>query len=64
MQEEKTKSFNHMRAHRFGVPLAEGILAFARKDYAEAVDLIYPVRYDIRDMCGASHAQRVSQSEA
>ena len=53
-----------MRAHRFGVTLAEGILAFARKDYHEAVDLIYPVRYDIRDMCGASHAQRVSQSEA
>ena len=63
-QEEKTNSFNHMRAHRFGIALAEGILAFAREDYDEAVDLIYPVRYDIRDLCGASHAQRVSRSEA
>ena len=60
-QEEKTESFNHMRAHRFGVPLAEGILAFARADYGRAVDLIYPVRYDYRDLCGASHAQRVSE---
>ena len=52
-----------MRAHRFGMALAEGIVAFAREDYGGAVDLIYPVRYDIRDMCGASHAQRVSRSE-
>ena len=52
-----------MRAHRFGVPLAEGILAFARADYGRAVDLIYPVRYDYRDLCGASHAQRVSECE-
>ena len=52
-----------MRAHRFGVALAEGILAFAREDYSEAVDLINPVRYDIRDLCGASHAQRVSRCE-
>lgn len=50
-----------MRAHRFGIALAEGIVAFARKDYGRAVDLIHPVRYDIRDMCGASHAQRVSK---
>ena len=61
LQEEKTESFNHMRAHRFGVSLAEGILAFARADYGRAVDLIYPVRYDFRDLCGASHAQRVSE---
>lgn len=56
--EEKTESFNHMRAHRFGIALAEGITAFAREDYGEAVDLVYPVRYDYRDLCGASHAQR------
>ena len=52
-----------MRAHRFGIALAEGITAFAREDYGEAVDLVYPVRYDYRDLCGASHAQRVSESE-
>ena len=53
-----------MRAHRFGIALAEGITAFAREDYGEAVDLVYPVRYDYRDLCGASHAQRVSKSKA
>ena len=52
-----------MRAHRFGIALAEGILAFAREDYGECVDLINPVRYDYRDLCGASHAQRVSISK-
>ena len=63
MQEEKTKSFNHMRVHQFGVTLVEGIVAFAHEDYSGAVDLIYPIRYDVRDMCGASHAQRVSKSK-
>ena len=40
-----------------GLPLARGILAFGRGDYAAAVALIEPVR-DIAHRFGGSHAQR------
>ncbi len=40
-----------------GLPLAEGVAAFARGQYADAVEHIEPVR-DIANRFGGSHAQR------
>jgi hypothetical protein len=40
-----------------GLPLAQGIAAFARKQYSAAIDWIEPVR-DIAHRFGGSHAQR------
>lgn len=40
-----------------GLPLCEAIVAFHRKDYARAADLLLPVRGEIRRI-GGSHAQR------
>ena len=40
-----------------GIPVAQGIEAFARGRYGDALDLIEPVR-DIAHRFGGSHAQR------
>jgi len=40
-----------------GVPVAEGLLAFHRGDYAGAVDRMLPARFDLWRI-GGSHAQR------
>ncbi|XP_052101537.1 tetratricopeptide repeat protein 38-like [Mytilus californianus] len=40
-----------------GIPLCEGILAFEDGDYSKAVDLLYPIRYEIIKI-GGSDAQR------
>jgi tetratricopeptide (TPR) repeat protein len=48
---------NAMMTREVGLPLAHGIEAFGRAHYADAVDLIEPVR-DIAHRFGGSHAQR------
>ena len=48
---------NAMMSRDVGLPLAQGIEAFGRGQYAEAIDLIEPVR-DIAHRFGGSHAQR------
>ena len=48
---------NGMMSREVGLPLAQGIEAFGRGRYAEAIDLIEPVR-DIAHRFGGSHAQR------
>ncbi|MBL4721293.1 MAG: tetratricopeptide repeat protein [Alphaproteobacteria bacterium] len=40
-----------------GRPLCEAIVAYERADYRRCVDLLAPIRYDIRQI-GGSHAQR------
>jgi len=40
-----------------GVPVVEGLAAFHRSAYAEAVELLLPVRFDLWQI-GGSHAQR------
>jgi tetratricopeptide (TPR) repeat protein len=48
---------NGMMSREVGLPLARGIAAFARGEYAEAIRCIEPVR-DIANRFGGSHAQR------
>lgn len=48
---------NGVMTREIGLPLARGIAAFARQQYAAAVDWIEPVR-DIAHRFGGSHAQR------
>ena len=48
---------NHEVMADVGRPLIEGILAFARSDYARAVEAILPVRAEANRI-GGSHAQR------
>ena len=43
-------------AHQ-GLPLCEALVAYRTGDYEQAVDLLYPIRYQIRRI-GGSHAQR------
>ncbi len=40
-----------------GIPVVEGLAAFHRGAYAEAVELLMPVRFDLWQI-GGSHAQR------
>jgi tetratricopeptide (TPR) repeat protein len=40
-----------------GMPIVEGLTAFHRGDYADAVELLLPVRFDLWQI-GGSHAQR------
>ena len=42
---------------RVGIPVVEGLRAFRRGAYAEAVDLLLPARFDLWQI-GGSHAQR------
>jgi tetratricopeptide (TPR) repeat protein len=42
---------------RVGLPLAAAIEAYGRRAYAQAVDLLLPIRYDLTEI-GGSHAQR------
>jgi tetratricopeptide (TPR) repeat protein len=53
----KQEGSNGMMTREVGLPLAQAIVAFARGQYAGAVDLIEPVR-DIAYRFGGSHAQR------
>jgi tetratricopeptide (TPR) repeat protein len=48
---------NAWMAREAGLPIVRAISAFARKRYAEAVDLLMPVRYRAH-VFGGSHAQR------
>ena len=48
---------NGMMTREVGLPLAQGIAAFGRGQYATAVERIEPVR-DIANRFGGSHAQR------
>jgi tetratricopeptide (TPR) repeat protein len=48
---------NGMMAREVGLPLARAIVAFGREQYAEAVDLIAPMRVNAQRF-GGSHAQR------
>jgi tetratricopeptide (TPR) repeat protein len=43
--------------HEIGLPIAEALIAYRAGDYARAVDLLMPIRYDTRRM-GYSHVQR------
>jgi tetratricopeptide (TPR) repeat protein len=45
-----------------GVPLAEGLLAYAKGDYAQTVDCILPIKDRILNI-GGSHAQRAIFSD-
>lgn len=40
-----------------GIPLVEGLFAFHRGDYAQAVETLMPIRFDVWRI-GGSHAQR------
>ena len=42
---------------REGLPICEALVAYRNSDYARTVDLLYPIRYQIRRI-GGSHAQR------
>ena len=42
---------------KVGIPTVEGLMAFHRGAYAEAVELLLPVRFDLWQI-GGSHAQR------
>ncbi|XP_048732566.2 tetratricopeptide repeat protein 38-like isoform X2 [Ostrea edulis] len=44
-------------AKEVGIPLCEGILAFENGEYDRAVEILYPLRYDVIRI-GGSHAQR------
>lgn len=48
---------NGRMAREAGLPIVRAIEAFGRERYAEAVDLLMPVRYGAR-ILGGSHAQR------
>ncbi len=51
------RSTNGQMAREAGLPIVRAIEAFGREKYAEAVDLLMPVRYRAR-ILGGSHAQR------
>lgn len=51
------KDTNSAMSRDVGLPLAQGIAAFARGDYAAAADAIEPAR-DLAQRFGGSHAQR------
>src|SRR5437763_14361770 len=40
-----------------GIPIVEGLMAFHRRAYAEVIELLLPVRFDLWQI-GGSHAQR------
>ncbi|MFB9904164.1 tetratricopeptide repeat protein [Allokutzneria oryzae] len=48
---------NAAQTARVGLPVCEAILAFGRQRYAEAVDLLWPLRRRVHEF-GGSHAQR------
>lgn len=51
------RGHNHRVTVEVGRPLIEGMLAFAREDYAQAIDALLPLRYEAIRI-GGSHAQR------
>jgi hypothetical protein len=57
MSGEDARRDNHTMAREVGLPLARGLLAFAKGDYDAAADLLYGVRA-CTQRCGGSHAQR------
>jgi tetratricopeptide (TPR) repeat protein len=48
---------NHSATANVGVPVCKALLAFGSGRYADAVDLLYPIRYHVNEV-GGSHAQR------
>ena len=51
-------------AQEVGVPLCEGILAFENGDFSRAVDLIYPIRYQIFNIGGSiAQVNKTSRSK-
>lgn len=50
-------STNGMMSRQVGLPAARGFAAFARRDYATAIDFLLPLR-GIANRFGGSHAQR------
>ncbi|MFH8407384.1 tetratricopeptide repeat protein [Streptomyces sp. NPDC018019] len=48
---------NHAMTAETGLPVCRALIAYGRKDYAAAVDLLAPVRYRLNTF-GGSHAQR------
>ncbi|GAA3842434.1 tetratricopeptide repeat protein [Streptomyces phyllanthi] len=48
---------NHLMTGEVGLPVCEALVAYARGDYASAVDLLWPVRRRLH-IAGGSHAQR------
>ena len=55
--ERDGRGCNRQVTAEVGRPLIDGMLAFAREDYAKAIDAILPVRYAAIRI-GGSHAQR------
>jgi hypothetical protein len=48
---------NAMMSRDVGLPLARGLIAFGKQDYADCIDSMLPIRA-IADRFGGSHAQR------
>ena len=57
MAADDARRDNHAVAREVGLPLARGLLAFARGDADESADLLYAVRAQTQRI-GGSHAQR------
>ena len=57
MAAEDASRDNHGVAREVGLPLARGLLAFARGEHDAAADLLYAARTQARRF-GGSHAQR------
>ena len=53
----KGKESNAAMTREVGLPLADGLVSFAKKRYMEAIDAIESVR-DTANLFGGSHAQR------
>lgn len=54
----KNKDFNCMVANKVGVELAEATIAYSRQDYSQVVEHLNPIRYDVLEHLGGSHAQK------
>ena len=57
LKPEEARRSNHAMAREVGLPLMRGLLALARGEADNAVELIYPVRA-VAQRFGGSHAQR------
>lgn len=54
---ESARPIENISGKRIEDPLLKAILAYSREQYAEAVNLLYPIRYKLIDI-GGSDAQR------
>jgi tetratricopeptide (TPR) repeat protein len=55
--EEHPGVTNHWMTARIGLPVCKALLAFGHERYGDAVELLHPIRYRLREF-GGSHAQR------